>query len=138
MIPLDRKSGMLPVDCPELAVVRCAACGVPLTAPLRLLMDSASLGGGDGEPIIGEGRYCPHGNQGHTAWEWVVNLNDALNTRHHPDSRRLNGCCGSAGLDGINVVCVNGHEVATERSDCWMAHGLYFAPAKVVVVGAAR
>jgi hypothetical protein len=128
---------MLPIDCPELAVIRCAACGVPLTTPLRLLTDAASVGSEDGQPIISEGRYCPFGSEGHSAWEWVVNLNDLINTRHHPTAL-LAGCCGLDGCDGMNRVCVNGHEVATERSDCWMAHGAYFGPSQVVVVDSAR
>ena len=51
----------------------------------------------------------------------LVNLRDLIGTKRHADSRRLNGCCGLDGLDGANLVCVNGHEVGTEKSDCWMA-----------------
>ena len=55
---------------------------------------------------------------------WLVNLQDAINTKHHSDRRRLNGYCGPAGFDGPNIVCINGHEVGTEHSDCWMPHVL--------------
>src|SRR5262249_40013798 len=48
---------------------------------------------------------------------------------HHPDPRRRNGCCGMDGCDGMNLVCPEGHEVATERSDCWMAHAAWLDPA---------
>jgi hypothetical protein len=30
--------------------------------------------------------------------------------------------CGLDGMDGPNLVCVNGHEIGTEKSDCWMPH----------------
>jgi len=53
---------------------------------------------------------------------FVVNLADLVGTRPSPDGRRLSGCCGRDGLDGPNLVCVNGHEVGTEKSDCWMPH----------------
>lgn len=63
----------------------------------------------------------------------MINLEDAVNTRHHPDTRRLNGCCGLDGRDGLNTVCANGHEVGTEKSDCWMPHVLLLDPGKTVV-----
>jgi len=52
----------------------------------------------------------------------LVNLADLVGTKHHPDYRRRAGCCGLDGLDGPNLVCSNGHEVGTEKSDCWMPH----------------
>jgi hypothetical protein len=49
----------------------------------------------------------------------LVNLNDLVGTEHHQDRHRLNGCCGLDGCDGPNLVCPKGHEIGTERSDCW-------------------
>ncbi len=72
-----------------------------------------------------------------TSGEYLVNLRDLTNTRHHPDSRRLNGCCGLDGVDGKNLVCNNGHEVGVERSDCWMPHTAHFAPESVESVAPA-
>lgn len=54
----------------------------------------------------------------------LVNLSDLVGTKHHDDLHRLNGCCGRDGCDGPNVVCMNGHEIGTEKSDCWMAHAV--------------
>jgi hypothetical protein len=54
----------------------------------------------------------------------LINLADLVGVRHHPDSRRNIGCCGRDGCDGPNLVCDQGHEIGTERSDCWMAHGV--------------
>jgi len=54
--------------------------------------------------------------------QFVVNLADLVGTKHHSDRGRQNGCCGLDGLDGPNLTCANGHEVGTEKSDCWMPH----------------
>jgi len=67
----------------------------------------------------------------------LVNLDDLCGTSHHPDVSRHNGCCGRDGLDGPNLVCAMGHEIGTEKSDCWMAHAAILlrnaipAPSKV-------
>ncbi len=114
-------------------VIRCAACKIALTTPLCRLAAPAALSRTDGEPIIPSGFYCLSPGDYYPAGEWVANLGDLLNTAHHPDPRRHNGCCGRDGCDGINRVCANGHEVGTERSDCWWAHGIHFDPALVVI-----
>lgn len=57
-----------------------------------------------------------------------MNLNDLINSKYHSDSSRLNGCCGNDGLDGINRVCKNNHEIGTEKSDCWMPHFISLDP----------
>ena len=54
----------------------------------------------------------------------LVNIADVIGTKTHPDASRLNGCCALDGLDGPNLLCENGHEVATAVSDCWMAHAV--------------
>lgn len=56
--------------------------------------------------------------------DYILNKADVVNTVHHSDRRRLNGCCGLDGCDGPNTVCLNGHEVGTERSDCWLPHSV--------------
>lgn len=55
----------------------------------------------------------------------IVALDD-YHLVEHPDARRFQGCCGSAGSDGPNKLCMNGHEVATEVSDCWLSHYIGF------------
>ena len=52
---------------------------------------------------------------------------------NHPDQNRFHGCCGSSGSDGLNKLCANGHEVATEVSDCWLPHYIEFDLDKVIV-----
>jgi hypothetical protein len=50
----------------------------------------------------------------------IFNPDDLPGTALHPDPRRVSGCCGHAGQDGPNLVCVGcGVEVATKESDCW-------------------
>jgi hypothetical protein len=44
-------------------------------------------------------------------------LADLVNVGYHPDYGRRHGCCGLDGMDGMNRVCSEGHEVATESSD---------------------
>jgi hypothetical protein len=53
--------------------------------------------------------------------------------KNHRFISRFSGCCGSSGLDGMNKTCENGHEVATEISDCWTPHYIIFNLDKIVV-----
>jgi hypothetical protein len=121
------------------AIVRCCACGVPLSRSVQLLRDPSELDERDGQPHLPTGRFAISGGffTGFDGW-LMLNLADAVNTRHHPDPGRHNGCCGLDGCDGPNTLCANGHEVGTERSDCWLPHVLLLDPgkAKVDEVGA--
>lgn len=99
---------------------RCKTCGLPLTDPLRLLPEEADFGDVDGEPLIPQGFY---------SWDdgcVVINVRDRQNVRRVKNEDRLDGCCGPSGMDGPNTECFNGHEVATEVSDCWLPHALTF------------
>ncbi|WP_264554005.1 hypothetical protein [Flavobacterium sp. N2038] len=58
---------------------------------------------------------------------------DNYKLKDHPDMKRFQGCCGSSGLDGMNKLCFNGHEVATEFSDCWTDDCIEFSNDKVVI-----
>ena len=78
----------------------------------------------DGKPAIPEGFFALGDDDywpGSSRWP-LVNRADLVGTQHHPDSHRNNGCCGLDGCDGPNLVCERGHEIGTEKSDCWMAH----------------
>ncbi len=102
----------------------CAECGALLVRGLHQLTDESSLDQADGHDLVPQGSYFI--SQGKFEPEkdgdFLVNLKDLQNTKHHTDLRRLNGCCGLDGLDGPNLLCENGHEIGTERSDCWLAH----------------
>lgn len=62
--------------------------------------------------------------------EYLINLNNKINVQYSEYTSF--GCCGYDGLDGRNTLCINGHEVATECSDCWMPHALVFHKDQVV------
>ena len=87
----------------------------------------------DGAPAVPEGFYAISDDDYWTGSSGLVlvNLADLTGTRHHPDSRRLSGCCGPMGEDGPNLVCERGHEIGTENSDCWMAHAAVLLPGVV-------
>ena len=107
-------------------VFSCATCGLPLTRSLRELLDLSLLAYADKADHVPVGFYTIADADFRTQFEGevVINLKDSVNTKHTDDLRRLNGCCGLDGDDGMNTLCVNGHEVGTECSDCWMPHGL--------------
>lgn len=52
---------------------------------------------------------------------------------NHSDYKRFSGCCGSSSFNSLNKTCKNGHEVATEISDCWTAHYLEFDRQKIII-----
>lgn len=66
--------------------------------------------------------------------DYLLNRKDVINLKDHSDYRRLNGCCGLDGCDGINKVCLNGHEIGTEKSDCWTPHSLIIGEEKVCIL----
>jgi hypothetical protein len=118
--------------CPAIAVFRCRACGVPLTPQLRLLADRTALcHWQEGEPYLPQGTFTVSEGDFGPAGQFVVHLGNLVDVGYHPERRRLSGCCGRAGCNGMNRVCREGHEVATECSDCWMAHAAHFDPAAV-------
>lgn len=127
----------------EHVIFSCAHCGLPLTEPLVLLHDLSLLSEEDGKDHLPIGYYlvapAPDEKRGYyteTTGQYLVNRKDVHNTKYHPNRGRLNGCCGLDGCNGKNLVCLNGHEVATERSDCWMAHSTVLDPAAVTITTA--
>ena len=114
--------------------IRCRACAAVLTPPLR--RHRGPLGYEDGEDFV------PRGTVGLTDGEllgaglehYATHLEDAKLLGYVTDRLRLSGCCGPSGCDGKNRVCTCGAEIATEKSDCWMPHGVVFDPEKVELV----
>ena len=62
--------------------------------------------------------------------DYLLNLDDMKNLQDHTISLRLVGCCG-IGSGGINKLCLNGHEVGTEHSDCSMPRFFSIESAKI-------
>ena len=109
-------------------IFKCATCNVSLTNPLGELEFKSQLKEEDGFDHVPLGFYTIEdgGYYSGAIGQYVVNLKDLVNTRPHPERKRRNGCCGMDGCDGMNTICSNGHEVGTERSDCWMPHSITF------------
>ncbi len=116
-------------------ILECSICRLPVTKVLKRLEDTSPLSDEDnadednadllpaGFCIIGDGSYYSE-----PAGQLLINCEDAINTKYHPDQSRLvGGCCGLDGSNGMNLVCLNGHEVGTMRSDCWMDAGYSIA-----------
>ena len=111
-------------------IFECAACGHAITRPVALLPPDQPVKLEDGEPAVPEGYFALSDDEYWTGSAGcpLINLKDLIGTRHHPDGRRLSGCCGPDGCDGPNLVCACGREVGTEKSDCWMAHAAVLLP----------
>ena len=102
---------------------KCPICLTAITRPLLPLRPDQSICLEYEKPALAEGFFGINSQEyWSAAGRVLVNLSDLIGTKHHPDSRRRGGCCGLDGLDGPNLVCPNGHEVGTEKSDCWMPH----------------
>jgi hypothetical protein len=101
-------------------VFTCPVCHVAITRPLLPLRPDQSICLEDGKPAVPKGFFGINKQEyWSVAGHVLVNLGDLVGTEH---SGGNNGCCGLDGLDGPNLVCANGHEVGTEKSDCWMPH----------------
>lgn len=116
-------------------VLTCTACGARLSEPLVIASGKdpsvSQPEYKDGEPLTARGiafkSYEPiersYGAEpallefAPQHWLNPDDLNEAV--RLTGDDRRLNGCCGIAGLDGPNQLCRCGAEVGTVRTDCW-------------------
>jgi hypothetical protein len=117
---------------PASAVLRCRACGVPLTPRLRLLADPTALVEQVDEPYLPQGTFTVSEGGYGPAGHFVIHPGDLINAGYHPDLRRSQGCCGPSGCYGMNRLCSEGHEVATECTDCWMAQAVHLEPAAVL------
>ncbi|RKD94078.1 hypothetical protein [Marinifilum flexuosum] len=108
--------------------VFCKKCNVELTNELVELSDRELLTEDDGKDFLPKGYYFVSDGGYFTASEGkiIINLKDLINTQNHNDFKRLNGCCDLDGMDGINKVCKNGHEIGTVKKDCWMPHCIIF------------
>lgn len=113
----------------------CKACGLVLAEGLTECHEDR-LCFEDGSPMlpsktfcISKGKFPPE-----LVGDYLINVEELLNTRLFDEmGGRLNGCCGLDGLDGINHVCQNGHEVATVRDDCWMPSHVILSSKMVAV-----
>lgn len=111
--------------------IYCKKCKVQLTEALHEVNNSV-LRFDDMVPMIGPHQFSVYTNEYTKEKELVIAI-DAYYFKKHTDSRRFSGCCGSSGTDGMNLTCANGHEVATEFSDCYMSHSISVTIENVLV-----
>ena len=115
--------------------VFCKECKIALSKELVELTDSKLLNEGDEKPFIPASFFTKSDGEFFTGTKdkLIINLNDLINIKNHPDFKRLNGCCGLDGLDGLNKVCVQGHEIGTAKEDCWMPHCVIFETSRIIL-----
>lgn len=116
-------------------IIRCAACNAALTPELSLLENTKSFDETDGRDLFEKGFYYLSEGSYFKGIDGaiVINKNDLLDAKLHWNPNRLSGCCDLDGCNGPNMLCCNGHEIATQRSDCWMSHYVKFEPEGVKV-----
>ncbi len=105
----------------------CKTCNAKLTDDLTEV-GLTTLRFEDGVDMIAKNKFSIN----HENKELVIAIDD-YEFKNHRHVSRFNGCCGSSGLDGMNKTCINGHEVATEVSDCWTPHYILINLNKVIV-----
>ena len=105
----------------------CKSCRVELTDVLNVVPES-QLKWNWGYDILEDGEAVVHLDSKNFV---LTNLNDEK-LIDHDDFRRFSGCCGSSGSNGMNKLCKNGHEVATEISDCCTSTYLHFSLDRII------
>ncbi|MEI4828802.1 hypothetical protein WAX78_15015 [Bacillus sp. FJAT-53711] len=108
----------------------CQTCKIEISKEVTELEDLNFLNENDGQDYIPEGFFIVGDGKAGIKLKGliIINIKDLTNSNYHSDDSRLNGCCGYDGLDGINRVCLNNHEIGTENSDCWMPHFVALNP----------
>lgn len=104
---------------------RCKQCNCKLTGGIsEIEHQQLRARGSDGEDLIERGLFLEADglHPPELAGDYLLNLEDVKNTQEHPDPERSSGCCGPLGIFGLNLICINGHEIGTERSDCINPH----------------
>ena len=109
--------------------IYCKICKSKLTDEL-LEVNESSLKLYDNVNAIEKNKFSILTENSNT--ELVVAI-ETYHLKNHKFISRFSGCCGSSGLDGMNKTCQNGHEVATETSDCWTPHYISFNLDKIIV-----
>lgn len=101
--------------------VYCKKCKIEITNELKEIVDTSILEFIEKTDYIPKSHYVL-GKCSKFQNKIIVNKKDLVDIRYHQDTSRIQGCCGVDGLQGINLVCENNHEIGTEQSDCWMPH----------------
>ncbi len=111
--------------------IYCKECETELTPELVEILESDLCWNGK-QDIIPKTNFSIFINRKSYKKTIMVAI-DNYNLDDHPDIIRFQGCCGSSGMDGLNKLCMNGHEVATEFSDCWTGDYIEFEINNVIL-----
>jgi len=111
--------------------IYCKECEIELTSEL-IEISEKDLCWEDSKDIMPKNSFSILVNKQTNNKSLLVGLYD-YNLKDHPDKTRFYGCCGSDGSHGLNKLCLNDHEVATEVSDCWTGCYIEFDINKVTV-----
>lgn len=110
--------------------IYCKVCNVKLTDELDEISEDLLKFNNYGQALMEKNKFSFY--MVNRVKELVVAI-DCYFLKNHKDQMRFAGCCGSSGLDGMNKTCVNGHELATEVSDCCTSHYISFNLKKVII-----
>ncbi len=115
-------------------IFKCKKCEVKISNPLVGPIGPSKMNYEDEKPHVEIGYYGIVDENFRIEFknEFIINLEDKINVKYTNDPKKTNGCCGYDGTDGMNTLCINGHEIGTECSDCWMPHGLVLNRERVV------
>jgi hypothetical protein len=111
--------------------IYCKKCECKLTEELIEILDS-NLRWEDETAIMQKKNYVFFKNETTQQYNILVAIDDYY-LKNHSDISRFSGCFGSSSFNCLNKVCKNGHEVATEISDCWTAHYIEFDCNKITI-----
>jgi len=111
--------------------IYCKECEIELTHEL-IEIPEADLCYEDYEDMMAENNFC-YVVEPQSKIEFLLTAVTRHKLKDHSDSRKFSGCCGSSGANGLNKLCLNCHEVATEISDCWTSHYIKFDIDKVII-----
>ena len=99
--------------------IYCKKCGCKLTDELIEITESYLRW--EENTAIMQKKVCVFLKLNNTTGRYFVVIDDYY-LKNHSDTNIFSGCCGSSSFNSLNKTCKNGHEVATEISDCWTAH----------------
>lgn len=111
--------------------IYCKICGYKLIEEL-IEISVSNLRWEDNTTIMGKNKYVFFKSETSQQDNILVAIDDYY-LKNHSDTKRFTGCCGSSSFNSFNKICKNGHEVATEISDCWTAHYIEFDWNKIIV-----
>jgi len=110
--------------------VYCKKCNVQVAGPLVEIQEE-SLRLGDRQDALEIGQFSLFTDTP-VAPQLIISLKEG-ELANHPDKKRFQGCCGSDGTNGLNKLCSNGHDIATEFSDCYIPHYIASDTEKITV-----